>query len=94
MQAIKDALHRKHAYRRVFLADTDDARLIVRDLMRQIVPKSSLLVPGRPDITQANCGAHSYAAGILKLIHESDEDLHKQIAAMYQHENQQNQEQP
>jgi hypothetical protein len=89
IQALQDALRRKTAYRRVFLADTDEARLVLRDIMRQVLPRTSLLCPGKQDVTDANCGAHSLAAGILRTIYSSDEDLKKQIEELYRQENQQ-----
>ncbi len=89
LQAIHDRLRRKAAYRAVFLADNDNARLVLRDLVRQVNPKNSLLVPGKPDITQANCGAHALAAGMLKLIWSSDQDLKKEIEELYKQENEQ-----
>lgn len=89
IQALIDRLRRKNAYRAVFLADTESARLVRRDLVRAVFPKTSLLCPGKPDLTAANCGVHSYAAGILHLIHSSDEGLKKEIEELYKHENEQ-----
>ena len=89
IQALQDALRRKTAYRRVFLADTDEARLVLRDIMRQVIPRASLLCPGKQDVTNANCGAHSLAVGILRTIYSSDEELKKQIEELYRQENQQ-----
>lgn len=86
LQVIKDALRRKAAYRRVFLADNEDARLVLRDLLRQVMPRTSMLVPGKPDETQANAGAHGLAAGMLRLIFKNDEDLKRQLSELLSQE--------
>lgn len=88
IQILKDRLNRSQAYKDVFLADTESARLVLRDLMKQADPRTSLFVPGHPDVTANNLGARDMAAGMLRLIFGNDADLRKQISDNYNQENQ------
>lgn len=88
VQQLIDRLNRSQAYKDVFLADTESARLVLRDLMKEADPRHKLFIPGHADITANNLGARDLAAGMLRLIFGNDADLRKQISENYNQENQ------
>ena len=76
----------KSAYRRVFSKESDDVQRVLRDLCKKADVARSVFTPGHPDKTAYDCGARDLVLGILRMVHSSDEEIHKQIAEYYKNE--------
>ncbi len=87
IEAIRSALRMRSLYRQVF--STEAGKVVLNDLCKAACVSTSAFSVNNQHQTAYDNGARDLVLGILRKIHRSDEDLHRQIAEMYEQEKQQ-----